>query len=56
MIGDLDILVPINLEDVATLLVNGEATHHVAPVKAPAAYNLHTAQGEGPMIVHLATS
>ena len=40
MVGNLHVFVPIDLEDVAMLFVNGEPTHHVAPVKMPAAYNL----------------
>lgn len=47
MVGNLNILMPINLEDVAALFVNCEATHHVAPVKAPAAYDLQAAECEG---------
>lgn len=46
VIGNLHILVPINLEDVAALLVDGEPSHHVAPVKVPAAYDLQAAECE----------
>ena len=47
VVSNLHILVPINLQDVTALLVDREPTHHVAPVEAPAAYNLHAAEREG---------
>lgn len=40
MVGNLDIFVAVNLEDVAPLLVYSKAAHHVAPVKAPTPYHL----------------
>ena len=46
MVGNLNIFVAVNLENVAALLVDGEAPYHVAPVKVPAGYDLHTTQGE----------
>lgn len=47
MIRNLHILVSIDLEDVAALLVDGEASHHIAPVKVPAADDLQAAECEG---------
>ncbi len=41
MVCYLHILVAVNLQDVASLLINGEASHHVPPVKLPCSNDLH---------------
>ncbi len=43
--GQLHILVPIHLEDVAALLVDGQAPLHVPPVKLEAVEYLHIQHG-----------
>lgn len=45
VISQLDIFVPVNLEHVAPLLVNDQATHHIAPVKVPGQNLLQQAAG-----------